>query len=99
MCDVLSGMFHPLLNILEHPKVFLTLLSRSVSDTSLDVYDRKYHKKKWCVAATHPSGRGRAIEFRSRMQGGGGIVRAHDEGGDLGEDRLGGAGGGHTAGA
>ena len=46
MCDVLSGMFHHLLNVSEPLEVFLTLLSKSVSDTSLDVYDRKCHHKK-----------------------------------------------------
>jgi hypothetical protein len=30
--------------------------------------------KKWCEAAAHPSGRERAIEFRSRTQGNSGIV-------------------------
>jgi hypothetical protein len=30
--------------------------------------------KKWCAAAARPSGRGRAIEFGSRMQGGGSII-------------------------
>jgi hypothetical protein len=37
MCDVLSGIFHHLLNVSEHLEMFLTLLPRSVSDTSLDV--------------------------------------------------------------
>jgi hypothetical protein len=30
--------------------------------------------KNWCAAAAHPYGKGRAIEFGSRMHGGGGIV-------------------------
>jgi len=37
MCDVLSGMFHHLLNVSEHLEMFLTLLSRSVADTSIHV--------------------------------------------------------------
>ena len=56
--------------------------------------------KKRCAAAAHPSCRGRAIKFkfRSRMQRRRRHRRAREEGSGLGEDRVGGAGGGHAAG-
>jgi hypothetical protein len=97
MCDVLSKICHSLLNVLKHPEVFLTLLFRSVSDTSLNAEDMKCHKKMVCSRCTSiRQGASDRVQIQDPRRWR--HRRAREECGDVSEDRVGGVGGGHATG-